>query len=274
MARLDILTSTILLVLTAAIGLTYLVRIQRKGRAIYERVERQGGSLLLSKRLMEMGYWAMLPFCHAATHVGISANLISFAALIFGAVTGVCIALGHFGLAAFFGLLGGALDGLDGMVARATGTMSYAGKVLDSALDRYVEFLMFAGLLVYYQHILWIQALVFLAMLGSFMVSYSTALAEITQVQLPRGSMQRPERLVYLILGATLTPFSQAYLETLSHASVSLAYPIVFSVTLIAWVANFSAVSRIRYIRRAIDTREQKVISLTLAQVRNVRSHK
>jgi phosphatidylglycerophosphate synthase len=259
----DIFVSKVLLLAAVCLAIIYLFRIRIKGRVFYDRVEKQGGSPLLSKSVMEMGYWALQPFSRFLVRHGISANAISYSALFFGALSGISLALGHFGIAAAIGIAGGALDALDGLVARATGTMNTAGKVLDSALDRYVEFFLFVGLIIFYHPYVWIQALVCAALLGAYMVSYTTALSEISDVRLPRGSMQRSERLVYLFLGFTLTP--------LTASQSPLPLPMLFSLALIACIANVSAVLRLRYIRRSIEAREQRLISLTLAQVRSVR---
>jgi phosphatidylglycerophosphate synthase len=149
--------------------------------------------------------------------------------------------------------------------------MNQAGKVLDSALDRYVEFFLFIGLIAFYHPILWAQLLTCAALVGSIMVSYTTALGEITQVQLPRGSMQRAERLVYLLLGLILTPLSTPFGPNASMGSQVISFPMIFSLSLIACIANLSAMSRLRWIRRAVTEREERLISLTLAQVRSVR---
>jgi len=259
----DILVSKVLLLSAVLLIFVYLFRVRFKGHAYFDRVERQGGSPLLSKSVMELGYWVIQPFSHLAIHWRISANAISFGAVLFGALTGVFLALGHFGVAALLGIVCGAMDALDGMVARATGTMNYAGKVLDSALDRYVEFFLFVGLLIFYHPSPWAQGLVCVALLGSFMVSYTTALAEIADVRLPRGAMQRPERLSYLFLGFTLTP--------LSETSAPVPFPMLVALGLIACIANVSALARLRFIRRSILIREERLISLTLAQVRSLR---
>jgi phosphatidylglycerophosphate synthase len=263
MRNTDILVSKVLLLTSALLVVIYLLRVRIKGRMYYERIERQGGSPLLSKSVMEMGYWAIQPLSRLAIHWNISANAISYSAVLLGALCGAFLALGHFGIAAAIGIAGGAMDALDGMVARATGTMNYAGKVLDSALDRYVEFFLFAGLIIFYHPFPWVQAVVCAALLASFMVSYTTALSEIAEVTLPRGSMQRTERLAYLLLGFTLTP--------LSSSNSPLPFPMMLTLAIIAVIGNISAISRLRFIRRTIEQREERLISLTLAQVRSVR---
>jgi hypothetical protein len=44
---------------------TYGVRVLVKGRARFDRIDRQGGSRLLSKGAMEIGYWIISPVARA-----------------------------------------------------------------------------------------------------------------------------------------------------------------------------------------------------------------
>ena len=82
-----------------------------------------------------------------------------------------------------------------------TGVSSDAGEVLDAAVDRYVEFFFLGGLMIYYRDIAALLILTLFALVGSFMVSYSSAKAEALHVPAPKGSMRRPERAVYLTAG-------------------------------------------------------------------------
>ena len=50
----------------------------------------------------------------------------------------------------------------------------------------------------------WTVVIIFLAMAGSFMVSYSRARAEGIGIECKSGLMQRPERMVLLIIGSLL----------------------------------------------------------------------
>jgi hypothetical protein len=102
-----------------------------------------------------------------------------------------------------------------------------------------------------------LQALALLALLGSFMVSYSTTKAEALQVEVPKGSMRRPERAVYLILGASLSALSIAWVEPPREFSSALAYPMIVALGLVALLANISAIGRFRCIARAIRRREK-----------------
>ncbi len=245
-----------LLCLFALAAAAYLVRVRKLGRARYDRVERQGGSRLLSKSLMEMAYWAIQPLAELLVSLKISANAISWASLGFGGVVAVCLASGNFGAASVFALIAALLDALDGLVARVTKTDSRAGKVLDSALDRYVELLFLGGLVLYYRQIPVLLGLTLFAIGASFMVSYTTALAEIVEVDVPKSSMRRPERLVYLILGTTLSPITIHFFERNSGFPVPVAYPVVAALFLVAVVGNISALRRLFLIIDEVKRRE------------------
>jgi len=237
---LDLISTFAFLALVFALSVTYYVKVLFQGRRRFDRVEQQGGSPLLSKSLMEMTYWGLQPLAELFVHFKISANVISFLSLIFGAIAGWALAYGHFGSAGFFSAFSALFDALDGMVARKTATASNRGEVLDASIDRYVEFFFFAGLIVYFQNTSGLQLLTLSALIGSFMVSYSTAKAEALQVTPPRGSMRRPERAMYLTLGAILSPFS------------SSAYPMIFVLVMVALIANGSALRRLYAISKLV----------------------
>ena len=181
----------------------YGVRVAVKGRAHFDRVDQQGGSRLLSKGALELGYWILHPVASLLVYLGIGPNKVTWASLGLGFLSGACLSVGHFGFGAIFAAISGLLDSVDGMVARMSGVASDAGEILDAAVDRYVEFFFLSGLIIYYREIPVLQILALLALLGSFMVSYSTTKAEALNVNPPKGSMRRPERAVYLTLGAT-----------------------------------------------------------------------
>jgi phosphatidylglycerophosphate synthase len=248
------LGSALIVVLLIAV---YAVRVAVKGRAHFDRIDSQGGSRLLSKGAMETGYWILHPVARFLVLLGITPNQVSWASLGFGFLAGVCLALGHFGFAAIFATISGVLDFVDGMVARISGLASDAGEVLDAAIDRYVEFFFLSGLIIYYREIPVLQVLSLLALLGSFMVSYSTTKAEALNVDPPKGSMRRPERAVYLTLGATLSAFTIPLFETHPDSSTPLGYPMVVALGLVAVAANVSAIGRFQSIARATRVREE-----------------
>src|SRR5579859_4716780 len=193
---------------TLIVVVAYAGRVSRAGPARESRIERAGGSPLLGKAAMEMGYWAMRPVARLCIALGFSANAVSWMSLVLAALAGAALALGNFGVAAVASLTSSACDALDGMIARETGTASDSGEVLDAAIDRYAELFFFGGIVL---HERLDPAAVFLALAataGAIMVSYSTAKGEALGVTISRGAMRRQERAVYLVIGAGLVPIT------------------------------------------------------------------
>jgi CDP-diacylglycerol--glycerol-3-phosphate 3-phosphatidyltransferase len=101
--------------------------------------------------------------------------------------------------------LGAAIfDMLDGRVARMRGRESTFGAFLDSTMDRYSDMLLYMGLMILYARLdkTPLMVLVWVAAFGSFMTSYARARAESLIPRCGVGFMERPERIVALILGA------------------------------------------------------------------------
>ena len=98
----------------------------------------------------------------------------------------------------------GLFDMVDGRVARQTNQVSVFGAFFDSVLDRYSDVALFFGLLVFYARAsrLFYVFLVAFIMTASLMVSYTRARAETLIGSCKVGFMERPERVVLIILGA------------------------------------------------------------------------
>lgn len=254
----DLLYSFALFGVAFLLILSYAAKALIRGKARFDRTDKEGGSALLSKGMMEMAYWGLQPVGDFLILLRLTPNAISLLSFFFGAMTGVALAFGHFGSAGFLSTISSLMDSLDGMVARKTGVASDSGEVLDAAVDRYVEFFFMAGLMIYYRDVPWLVMLCLAALLGSFMVSYSTAKAEALQVTPPRGMMRRTERALYLTLGAILSPISiQSYELAASYPSkglypVSIGYPMVFALFLVALFSNYSAVQRLMSIANQV----------------------
>src|SRR5258708_4080288 len=89
-------------------------------------------------------------------------------------------------------------------LARRTNQVTVFGACFDSVIDRYSDVVLFFGLLVYYARINHFRYVVLTAfvMVTSLMVSYTRARAEALIGQCKVGFMERPERIVLVILGA------------------------------------------------------------------------
>jgi len=98
----------------------------------------------------------------------------------------------------------GIFDMVDGRVARATNQVTQFGGFFDSVIDRYSDVALFFGLLVYYARAnrFFYVVLVAFVMTSSLMVSYTRARAENMIKQCKVGFMERPERIVLVIIGA------------------------------------------------------------------------
>lgn len=103
-------------------------------------------------------------------------------------------------------VIGGAgiFDMVDGRVARQTNQVTIFGAFFDSVIDRYSDVVIFFGLLVYYARAerLFYVGLVAFVMTASLMVSYTRARAEALIGSCKVGFMERPERIVLVIIGA------------------------------------------------------------------------
>src|SRR5437763_15703826 len=101
---------------------------------------------------------------------------------------------------------------VDGRVARATHQVTTFGAFFDSVIDRYSDIALFFGLLVYYaraNHFFYL-VLVGIVMTTSVMVSYTRARAESLLPSCKVGFLERPERIVLVIIGALFNRMAPA----------------------------------------------------------------
>jgi CDP-diacylglycerol--glycerol-3-phosphate 3-phosphatidyltransferase len=101
-------------------------------------------------------------------------------------------------------LFASVFDVLDGRVARLRGRGTKFGAYLDSTMDRYSDMLLYLGLLVLYARLdtTPLMVLVWVAAFGSFMTSYARARAESLIPSCTVGFLERPERIVLIVVGA------------------------------------------------------------------------
>jgi len=121
-------------------------------------------------------------------------------------------------------------DMLDGRVARLRGRETKFGAFLDSTMDRYSDMVLYMGLMILYARVdrTLDMVLVWVAAFGSFMTSYARARAESLIPRCTVGLLERPERIVLLVVGA-------------------LANRMVPVLWIIAVLSNVTAVQRVVY---------------------------
>ena len=249
MAVEDVYFSYSLAVLVTFAVVAYGVRLAMRGVARSERVARIGGSALVGHEVMNWTYWAVDPIVRALVALGVTANGLTWSALVLGAGAGVAVGFGWFGLACVLGVASTIGDILDGQVARLTNSGSSRGELLDAAIDRYTEFAFLAGLAFHFGATPWALAIVLAALLACVMVSYASAKAEAMQVAVPRGLMRRHERATYLLTGAGLTPMLAGVLR---DRGLPVELPVLVGLAIIAVVGNAAAVTRLVRIGRAL----------------------
>jgi CDP-diacylglycerol---glycerol-3-phosphate 3-phosphatidyltransferase len=131
-------------------------------------------------------------------------NALTLIGLLINIVAAVLLASGRFWAAGWV-ITGAAIfDMVDGRVARETNQVTRFGGFFDSVLDRYSDLALLMGLLVYYASInrpLYI-ILTAIVMTGSVMVSYTRSRSENIIPSCKVGFLERPERVVLLIIGA------------------------------------------------------------------------
>lgn len=164
--------------------------------------------------------------------LGFSPNSITLLGVLGNVLAAYLLATGQITLGGIVVVIFGALDALDGTMARISGKVSKFGALLDSVCDRYSELLIFSGLLYYYMSLQDYQTgtLVFVAASGSVLVSYVKARAEGLGFDAKVGVLTRVERYAVLVPG------------------------LIFNIPKIAlWIiallANFTALQRLWHVR-------------------------
>jgi CDP-diacylglycerol--glycerol-3-phosphate 3-phosphatidyltransferase len=187
---------------------------------------------------------------HGLALTRISPNALTFFGLVIN--TGAAVLFGFAGAdnqarmfrwAAATIIGAGIFDLVDGRVARATGQVTQFGAFFDSVIDRYSDLALFFGLLVYYARAgrFFYIVLVAVVMTGSVMVSYTRARAESLIGSCKVGFMERPERIVLVIIGALFNRMA----------------PVLW---VIAVLSNITVVHRILYTYQQTRERDEETL--------------
>ncbi len=217
-----------------------------------ERVERQGGTVVLGKFLMEFGLWLFAPAARAAARLGVHPDFFSWSSLALHLAAAWLLAVGAFGLGGWVLVLGAACDSLDGAVARARGIASDAGEVLDAAVDRWAEMAVFFGLAWYYRGLWWGFLAAVAACAGAVMVSYARAKGEVYGIDAGMGLMQRHERAVWVATAAVLSGVWELWRPSPGFA---LHAPVLLALGVVAVLANWTGWRRTAHVRRELRRR-------------------
>ena len=135
----------------------------------------------------------------------ISPNTLTLIGVLINCAAGWALANSRFILAGVIMICANIFDFIDGKVAFITGQQSEFGAFWDSTLDRFSDLALLAGLIFLYSKLsrsdyVMIAAL---ALIFSIMTSYARARAESLVEKCKVGFMERPERIVLLMIGAS-----------------------------------------------------------------------
>ncbi len=155
----------------------------------------------------------------------ISPNMITITGTLFGFLCAFLVYFEHPALGAIALLVAGFLDILDGALARTQGRVTQFGGFLDSVLDRYTDLTVTGAImLVYVRHNEPYLALAaFIAVIGTALIPYARARAEAAAIQCKTGLLERPERIVLVLIGLfipLLLNYVVIILAVLTHVTV------------------------------------------------------
>jgi phosphatidylglycerophosphate synthase len=180
-----------------------------------------------------------LPLGRFCMRLGLSADMLTYLSLALSVLAGYLIAQRAFvwGVGAI--LLVGLADVLDGATARAAGTASEYGTVLDHVTDRYAECMILGGVML---SGVVAPAWVLFSIFGMVMASYVRARAEATGklASCNVGFAGRQEKLGLLIVGLLLQPLLPAW------------SPLGWAVIAVGIASHITAVQRLHYTRQML----------------------
>ena len=159
---------------------------------------------MITRKIGDVCWYAYDAVIQSFIKIRINPNILSFTGFAINLVAAYLFAYGYFRWAGVTIIVGGVFDLTDGPVARRTRQVTPFGGFFDSVLDRYSDLFLLTGLLVYYGRVnrFIYVVVVALAMIGSVMTSYSRARAENLIPSCKVGFLERPERVVLIIIGA------------------------------------------------------------------------
>jgi len=177
------------------------------------------------------GGWLLRHVVSALAATGITPNVLTVIGMAVNVWAAVLFAYGEFRAAAAVLFLAGFLDMADGQVARRAGRVTAFGAFLDSTLDRYSDLGLYMGLVVHYTLIArpFYMGLAAVAMASSFMVSYARARAESLIPLCKVGFLERPERLVLLILGGAFRRMAPVLWVIATFSTLTVIHRVVYT---------------------------------------------
>src|SRR5256884_5043493 len=200
---------------------------------------------MFSRRIQQRARHLVTLLIKPLARLGVTPNTLTVIGLLLSILAAVVIAQGLLVAGGLLVLFAGFFDMFDGAMARVRHASTTFGAFFDSTLDRYSESIILFGLLFFalqrpvmqdrfwpiqYEQS-WMITLVFIAAVGSFMVSYAKARAEGLGLECKIGLLARPERVVILAIGL-------------------LTGAVIWALVILAIFSNVTAIERIVHVWR------------------------
>src|SRR3989338_7130920 len=227
-------------------------------------VKTRPNSKFLSGVLKHWWYWNNEPIGKFFMRLGWTPNTLTFLGFLFSIVAAFFYGNGLFGYAGWLMLFGATFDLFDGQVARLTGNVSKSGAFFDSVMDRFSEGVTFLGLIWFFRDS-WVLFFLILGMIGSMGVSYTRARGEAVGVDCRKGSMQRPERIVYIGCASIFDPMTSYFLNFVWPVPPPVL--VIAAIVLVGVMTNVTSIYRMIYIMNELDTRVKRSKDETLPQI-------
>jgi CDP-diacylglycerol--glycerol-3-phosphate 3-phosphatidyltransferase len=194
--------------------------------------------LLIPESVRAWSRGVLAPVARGMDAIHISPCTLTVMGIVPAIIAGYAFAKGMLKLGGVLVAVSGIFDLMDGLVARMAGRETRFGALLDSTIDRYSEIAVFVGLAVLFRETSTLYGVV-LALCGSLMVSYLKARAEGLGQSCTAGMLQRPERMIVVVIGALL---GMGFLKG--------------AIWIIAVLANITAIERLLRVRLKMGASE------------------
>src|SRR6267143_6977922 len=168
---------------------------------------------------------------NACVRLRIHPNTLTLIGVLINVTAACALGFDHFILAGLIMIVANIFDFIDGKVAQLTNTVSQFGAFWDSTLDRFSDLALITGLIFLYSKLgrsdyVMVAAL---TLIFSIMTSYARARAESLVEKCKVGFMERPERIVLLMIGAFTNRMAGVLWVILALSTLAVANRIYYT---------------------------------------------
>lgn len=181
--------------------------------------------------------------------LGLTPNMLTALSLVCALVSGICFWRGKMLWGVFWVLMTGLTDMLDGSTARASGTSTVFGGLLDHVFDRFGEFFILAGItLSGATNAAWGLYALFGMLIASYVRAAAESIGKLESCAV--GFMGRTEKFIVIVLGAIIEQYAPTGKWPLG-GWLELALIIVGTASII------TAIQRMVFAKRVLDQRRR-----------------